>query len=178
MEPVSDDEQSCHSFHLAVSPPTEHVPLSRRLRQPRASFQLCWRRISRCASWPRSVVETHRRPRGPRPRARRASRSSAPTLPIWTCSTSCSFRGPVRADPAPRTRARRARAGPGATPSRASCCDVARLHPRALRVRPRRHATPARRSTTCCATGQGRVPGLRPPDDRRAALASACRPAT
>ena len=70
MEPVSDADQSCRSFHLAVSPPAEVVPLPGRLRQPRPHFNVL--------PHPREVRDPGRQRRRDAPPAARPGRCDRP----------------------------------------------------------------------------------------------------
>ena len=88
MEPVSDADQSCHSFHLAVSPATELFRYPGRLRQSRPPLQPAG--AARAGAHP---GRQHRRDASPAARPGRQpghlSRSTS-TRSTWTCWTSCS----------------------------------------------------------------------------------------
>ncbi len=90
MEPMSDEQQSCHSFHLGVTPPAEmfryvdgfgnrvhHFNLLVPHALVRILARASSRRIAMLRTWPR---------------ARRGSPTSAPICRS-TCSTSCSSAG-------------------------------------------------------------------------------------
>jgi transglutaminase-like putative cysteine protease len=97
MEPVSDDDQSCHSFHLAVSPPTEMFRFHDGFTNSVHHFNVLTshREVRILAA---GVVETH-------PRARNLSSSDA-VYPLNLDAVDLEvlgflkFRGPVRQTPA------------------------------------------------------------------------------
>jgi transglutaminase-like putative cysteine protease len=96
MEPASDTEQSCRSFHLAVSPPCAVARYQDGFGNRVHHFNLLApHRLVRVLA--AGVVETH-----PRPRGLDASRSLYPlspeTVPL-DCFDFLGFRGPVRWTP-------------------------------------------------------------------------------
>ncbi len=97
MEPVSDDQQSCHSFHLAVSPQAEPFRYTT-ASATACTISICWYRTRWSASWRRaSSKRTADRPDpGSSPRARFPT--SEADLPIEVLDF-LQFRGSVRETP-------------------------------------------------------------------------------
>jgi transglutaminase-like putative cysteine protease len=96
MEPPSDSDQSCRSFHLAVTPPTESFRYQDGLGNRIHHFNLFGahdqaRILAAC------IVETHRRP--PDPASCRAAWPVDPDRLGLDALDFVRFRGPVRATP-------------------------------------------------------------------------------
>ena len=166
MEPVSDADQSCRSFHLAVTPAAEVYRYQDGFGNRVHHFNVLG--SARTGAHPRRRPSSRRiRGRSIWPPAGPSTRST-PTSWAWRCWISCSSAGRCarRRASTPVLDALRPRPRNAAGRSRPACQP---LHPRPLRVRPGRDAgqfAGGRRA----GTGQRRVPGFHPPDDRGAAV--------
>ena len=135
LEPVTDADQTCHSFHLAIAPPTEVFRYQDGFGNRVHHFNLLTSH-DRVSTLGASVVVTHPRFRdlsasrcvSPFPGPGLARRQRFPDL-SWACPSD-----PVaRADSCRAAAASRRGAGSVSPPG-------GRLHSRSLRVSPRRHA--------------------------------------